>query len=289
MTLGAAISLAVQVSMALIVFCVALRAGTDNLTWLAQNPRLLVRSLVAMNVVMPLISVCAAVAFELDPVLEAALVAMALSPIPPILPAKELKAGGSRQYVIGLISVSALVSIVFVPVAATLLGRAFGRPVQVSFGTIAWIVATSILLPIVAGVLVRRLVPGLAARVAHPLSMVANALLIVAFLPVLWSERNALASLVGGFTYLAIAAFVLIGLAVGHLLGGPDPDDRTVLALSTSMRHPGVAMAVLHTAHDPKAVLAAVLLVLVIGAVISVPYVKWRVSRRATTPSGGRR
>lgn len=32
------------------------------------------------------------------------------------------------------------------------------------------------------------------------------------------------------------AAFVLAGLAVGHLLGGPEADDRTVPALTTSSK-----------------------------------------------------
>jgi BASS family bile acid:Na+ symporter len=284
MTLNQAISLGVQLSMALIVFCIALRASFDDVLSLLERPGLFVRSLLAMNVIMPVIAVAIAVAFELQPALEVALVAMALSPIPPIVPGKELKAGGSRSYVIGLVSASALVSIVFVPLVATLLGRAFGRPVQVSIGTIAWIVATSILLPIVGGVLVRRLAPGAAARLAHPLSAVATVLLVVAFVPVLFAERHALTALFGNFTFLAVTAFVLTGFAVGHLLGGPDPDNRTVLALSTSTRHPGVAMAIPNTAQDPKTVLAAILLVLLVGAVLSIPYVKWRKRVHASAP-----
>ena len=34
-------------------------------------------------------------------------------------------------------------------------------------------------------------------------------------------------------TRLAIAAIVLFGLLVGHLLGGPDPGNRGALALAT--------------------------------------------------------
>lgn len=29
-----------------------------------------------------------------------------------------------------------------------------------------------------------------------------------------------------------------------HWLGRPDPDDRTALAIASSMRHPGVALAI---------------------------------------------
>jgi BASS family bile acid:Na+ symporter len=74
-----------------------------------------------------------------------------------------------------------------------------------------------------------------------------------------------------------IAVFVLAGLAIGHLLGGPDPDQRTVLALSTATRHPGVALAIVG-ANFPgeKAALAAILLCLIWGTILSIPYVRWR-------------
>jgi BASS family bile acid:Na+ symporter len=51
-------------------------------------------------------------------------------------------------------------------------------------------------------------------------------------------------SLVGNGTILALGAFTLAGLAAGHLLGGPNRDDCTVLALATASRHPGVALAI---------------------------------------------
>ena len=101
-------------------------------------------------------------------------------------------------------------------------------------------------------------------------------LLVVAFVPVLIAQWRAIVALVGDFTLLATVAFVLVGLAVGHFLGGPDPDQRTVLALSTATRHPAVAMAIAHDAHDKHAVLAAILLILLVGGIASVPYVQWR-------------
>lgn len=78
-----------------------------------------------------------------------------------------------------------------------------------------------------------------------------------------------------------IAAFVLLGLAVGHLLGGPDAHDRAVLALATATRHPGIALAIGATNFpEQKAVLPAILLYVVLGAILTLPYVMWR--KRAT-------
>ena len=65
--------------------------------------------------------------------------------------------------------------------------------------------------------------------------------------------------------------FAGVGLAAGHLLGGPDPENRTVLALSTATRHPGVAIA-LAAANFPDQKLgpAAVFLYLLVSAVATI-------------------
>ena len=41
-----------------------------------------------------------------------------------------------------------------------------------------------------------------------------------------------------------IVAFVAIGLVVGRFLGGPDPRQATVLALSTACRHPAITLSI---------------------------------------------
>ena len=41
-----------------------------------------------------------------------------------------------------------------------------------------------------------------------------------------------------------MALLALVTLAGGHLLGGPVPEDRTALAVASSMRHPGLAMMI---------------------------------------------
>jgi BASS family bile acid:Na+ symporter len=81
---------------------------------------------------------------------------------------------------------------------------------------------------------------------------------------------------------LAILLFIGIGLAAGHLLGGPDDGNRTALALATATRHPGVAIAVVHAvAPAEKDVAAVVFLYLLVGVAASIPYMKWRQRVRA--------
>ena len=79
-------------------------------------------------------------------------------------------------------------------------------------------------------------------------------------LPVLFTAWPSIIALVRRRTIVAIAAFVLVGLAVGHSLGGHDFHDRAVLALATATRHPGIALAI-GTANfqEQEAVLPAIL------------------------------
>jgi BASS family bile acid:Na+ symporter len=287
MTVAQLIPLAIQLSMGLMIFSVGLRASAEDVASVLRRPGLLLRSVLAMNVVMPAVAVALAIGFDLDHALEIALIALALAPVPPILPGKEFKAGGATSSVVGILVATALLSIVIVPVGAHLVGEVFGRHVTVPPTTVAKIVFVSMLLPLGAGMLLRTLAPALASRLAMPSSITGTALLLAAFVPVLIAQLHGVLELIGNYTIVAIVVFVVVGLAVGHALGGADPDDRTVLALSTSTRHPAVAMAIAHDAHLP-AVLTAILLVLVIGAIVSAPYVKWRRRVHAAKPGAVR-
>lgn len=287
MTAAKLIGLGINLSMALMVFSVALSAAGERWRDILARPGLLARSLIAMFVVMPVVAVLLAKNFELNRALLVALLLLALSPVPPILPNKQLKAGGGASFVLGLLIVAALASIVIAPVGADLIARLFGRELDVPFAPIARVVGISVLLPVLLGLVVARVAPAFGAKAAGPLSKFAAVLLLVSFLPALWAAWDGIAAQMTNFTVLAIAIFVAIGLLTGHLLGGPDDEDRTALALATATRHPGVAIAVLHAIGpvDPG-VVPVVVLYLLVGMVAAAPYVAWRKRAHAAAKSG---
>ena len=281
MTAQSLILLVLKASIVLSVFAIGLDARFVDATFLLRRPRLLVRSALAMNVVMPLVAAAMAWRFDLSEAVEVSLVALAVSPVPPILPKKQIKAHGESAYAIGLMVGAAAVAVVFVPLAVELLGLTFATPIHMNPWPIAELVLATVLAPLAAGTLAGRLAPGLASRFARPVALIASIALAAGFLAVLLTAWSSIVALAGSGALLAIAAFVLIGLAVGHVFGGPDPHDRTVLALAAATRHPGVALAI-GSANFPgqKDVLPVLLLYLVAGAVLAIPYVMWR--KRAT-------
>ncbi|HEX7213954.1 MAG TPA: Na+-dependent transporter [Methylomirabilota bacterium] len=287
MTAAEMVWLALRTNIFLIVFSLGLRANHADVLYLLSRPGRLSRSLLAMNVIMPLVAVGLSLAFDLHPAVKTALVCLSLAPVPPILPKKELKAGGHGSYVIGLLFAAALLAIVFIPLAEHVLRILFNVGIDRPPTMVVGLVAVTVLLPLVAGILVRRLAPALAERWASPLNGFATILLALTCIVLLLSSWKTGLPLIGNGHVLVIAVFVAVGLIVGHLLGGPEPENRVVLALSTASRHPGVALAIATgTSPDEKLVIGAILLYLLVNAALSIAYIKWARQRESVAVAG---
>jgi BASS family bile acid:Na+ symporter len=70
-----------------------------------------------MHVVMPLLVLWSALGFELHPAVKVGLIALALSPVPPMLPGRASVVHGQASYTVGLLTTTAVLSIFFVPLA----------------------------------------------------------------------------------------------------------------------------------------------------------------------------
>jgi BASS family bile acid:Na+ symporter len=285
MSLASLIPLLLKISITLSVFAIGLKATFSDATYLFRRPATLFRALLSMNVVMPLFALLVGLTFALHPAVKIALVVLAVSPIPPILPNKALKAGGREDYTIGLLTATALLSIIFIPLTLEVFEAITGVPLQMSAGQVAMAVLTSVLIPLLLGIAVRSLWHSFADRTAKPLGLFATVLLILCFLPILFTSTRAIFTLIGDGTLLALAGFALVGLIAGHLLGGPDPEDRPVLALATSSRHPAVALAIAHANFpDQKLTAPLVLIYLVLSGILAAPYLNWT-KRARTSPT----
>ena len=274
MTLQQAVILTLQASVLLIVFGFGLQTSGRDLFYLFRRPSLLARSLVAMFVVMPILAVVLVRVLELRQSLEIALVALAISPVPPLLPKKQDTAGGESAYALGLMAVVSLLAIAVVPLSLWVLGHFSARPLQMPPAAIAKIVVMMTLLPLVTGVIVRTIAPAVAVRLEKPTKLIAMVLLGAGLGALLIAALPVIAGLIDFRTILTMAVFVGVGLAAGHVLGGPHAEEATVLALSTASRHPAIALAIAKINFPNEPYLGAtILLYILVLTAISVPYV----------------
>jgi BASS family bile acid:Na+ symporter len=263
--------IALKGSVALLIFAVGLDSRLRDLSYLTRRPGVMLRSLLAMYLVVPLLALSAVKLLQLPAGLELALVVLAISAGAPMLPRKLMRLG-NEEYVISLVIVTSLLAIVTVPAWLLLLGplgrlearsgsggsgksfthaaghrRALDLPAQARL--------SDVLLKFVG-----RLACALALLVTH------------------WQVVGAIL----GPPILALGGFTLAALCIGHLFGGPDPNDRTALAVTCATRHVGVAMVVAAATPNPRTVVLIVAYTLA-SAIVIIPYMKWR---GRATPAG---
>src|SRR5262245_20708340 len=154
MTLQQLVMLGLQVSIVCTVFGYGLKTTTGSLLYVLRRPGLLVRSLICVFVLMPALAFVLTRVFDVRHEEEVALVALAISPVPPLLPMKEQKAGGRSSYGLGLLALLALLSIATIPLAIEVLERLFDRPLAVDPLAIARLASITVLVPLIAGIVV---------------------------------------------------------------------------------------------------------------------------------------
>ena len=270
MNLEALILLVLKMSIVLSVFALGLKATFADATYLFRHPRELGRAFLSMNVLMPLLAVALVMTFSLHPAVKIALVALAVSPVPPFFPKKAIKVGGKDDYSVGLLVATAVLAIAVIPLTMEIFERIGSLPLQMPARSVAALVLTTVLVPLLIGIALRAMAPALAERAAKPVAILATVLLVLSVLPVFFGSIRTVLSLIGDGTLLSFVGFALIGYTLGDLLGGPEPENRRVLALATASRHPAIAVAIAH-ANFPQQKLAvpAIVLYLIVSGIVT--------------------
>jgi BASS family bile acid:Na+ symporter len=258
-----------------VMFDLGLQIAAREYEWAWRHLRLLVKGLFAVLVAVPAMAVIVTDAFDLPRVAMVGIVLMALSPGAPVGLRRSLEAGGEAGFAPALQIAVAGLAIVSMPLSIAALNEYYAGQAVISPRELARQVFLAQLLPLGLGMLARHLLPGLSARAGRWVSRAATALLLalvalalVTFFPVVIEA--------GPRAALCVALITVLALGVGQALGGPDPQTRTAVAISSAMRNPGLALLVASVNHAPAAVISTVLAYLVISALVVLPYVAWR-------------
>jgi BASS family bile acid:Na+ symporter len=262
-----------------------------DVEYLFRKPGRLVRTILAMNVLGPIVAIIVCRLFALHPAVIVALVTLSMTPVGALFPQGMLglvrPERGAHAH--GLFVATTLLSVVLTPLAIEVINVLYGEDLHLSPLTVASVAVGALLLPLGIGLVIGRVFP--AAKRWVPAIQQASGrlflLCLVGFAILGWSR---MALIIRDGTLTAIVIISLCGLAVGHLLGGPDEDDRTVLAFATVSRHPGVAVAIAALTGEPLAPIG-VLLAVVVNEVAVRPYMWWRQRLRrrnsaASAPAG---
>src|SRR5260370_508266 len=178
----------------LTVTSVGLRSRRADPLLLLRNPRLGVRAMVSMFVLMPLFVIGLTwVLPVVDQAAHAALIALAVSPMPPILPRRQVKVGAGGDYTVGLQVLASLFSIIIAPIFIWLAGQLEGVATVFDPAEALRVLAVTIGAPLAAGILIARLWPR-AAALSTPLARVSLLLLVAGGAVSLVAEASGIAS-----------------------------------------------------------------------------------------------
>jgi BASS family bile acid:Na+ symporter len=262
-----------KLSVVALILAIGMSSTFSDLAYLWRRPVLLVRSFLAMYVLVPLAAWFLVKVFPIAPPVKAALLILAASAGAPLLPRKLLGLG-SGAYIFSLVVTSSVLAIILVPAWVALLGQHFEAAAELSPTDVAFVVAKTFLVPLAIGMIFRACAAGWCERFANRLLAFAGIVMAVSGVALIALHWEVFLQVrVTGVA--ALVALLLTALAIGHALGGPSPDDRTALAVACSTRHIGLAVLVASSFPGSRsAVLVAAYIVT--SLLITLPYLRWR-------------
>jgi BASS family bile acid:Na+ symporter len=217
------------------MFSIGLRVRSHELIDVMRGRAILIRTLVANCVLIPAIGLLLVYIFPLTRDVMIGMLLLAAIPGTPIAMQFTKQVQSRLAFAAGMTAVLSLVSIVMTPLAVEIFPQA-ARQNQRPILSLVGVIFLFIALPLSAGLGVARQAPEIAHRLVMPLLILAT--LVFAF--TMWEtrlvRREALLTIAGHGTILAIVLLFLSALLIGWMIGG-DPDTRRVLATSTSMRN----------------------------------------------------
>jgi BASS family bile acid:Na+ symporter len=247
-----------------------------------RNVRLLVLSLLANFILMPLAAIALAKLLQLDEPLRVGLLLLGAAAGAPFLPKLAQIAKGNLAFAVGLMVMLMVITVGYLPLVLPVLLPG----VSVNPAEIARSLFLLMLVPLAGALAVKAKFPAAAERAKPLLDKISSISLILVILLLSVVNFNSVLSVFGTRGILASLLFVAAGYGIGWLLGGPAIDTRPVLGLGTAQRNIAAALVVgSQSFSDPK-VVVMVVVVAIVGLLILMPLSRMLAKRGQGTAEG---
>jgi BASS family bile acid:Na+ symporter len=258
-------------TLALLVFIVTSMLGMGFSLTIPQimaplkNTRLVLISLMANFVIVPILVLLIARVLPLSEGLQIGLILTGMAAGAPFLPKLVQIAKGDMAFTAGLMVLLMVATIVYLPIVLPFVLKG----VQVSPWEIAKSLILLMLVPLAIALFIRARYEEVAKGLIHTMAMATNLSLVVLFIGYFVAYFSEIIGVIGTGGILAAILLVVGAVVVGFLLGGKSMDTKKVLALGTGQRNLAAAFAVATSnfASNPE-VLIEILVVSLIGLAI---------------------
>ncbi len=242
-------NIAVGLFVVLLMLSVGLDLSLERILGVLKRPRALLIGMAGQYLLVPPVALLLARALGLPPAATAGLVLCAVAPGGPMGAYLALQARGDVALAASLVLLSNVLNTAFIPLGLDL-ARVLIGPTD---GSYLWPMARTILLfqvlPLTAGIGLRRAAPERAATLQRGSARLANAILVVVAVAVVATQARRFLD-AGLQTLLAVEGTVLFAMAVGWLLSPRGRPTRIALAC-TGVIHSVSACVLLASAWFP--------------------------------------
>ncbi|MGE5195203.1 MAG: bile acid:sodium symporter family protein [Deltaproteobacteria bacterium] len=265
MNLASLVNLLTVAGLIGIMLSMGLKVKFEEVAASIRKPRLVVLGVVANFVLVPAVTIALLYLFDTVPLVSVGFLILAVCPGAPVGPPFAAVARGDVPCAIGQMVVLAGLSAVLSP---ALLGALLAQllpasELRVDYLAIVRTLLVAQILPLAIGLAIHHLAPRLTERIAKPVGLLANLVLLIVIVLILGREYETLAmiKLRGWFGMLFLLA---ASLGIGWLCGGPGPATRKTLAVTTGARNAAVGLVIVSSNFaDTPAVTAVIAYALV--------------------------
>ncbi len=221
---------------------VGMQTGIADLRSLVESRSLLLRSLMANFVFVPLVGIALAHLLPLPLGAAGALVLLACTPGGLSAIQFTSRVRGEATLAGAILLLSGVLAVLVSPAMIRVASPA-SVDLSLPYGRVLGFVALAMLLPLGIGLFVRSGAQGAALKLAKPMSLLAL-VAFVAFMVATGSLRKEAVGSIGAPAVGAMALFFVASMVIGWLMGGPASESRQVLATATSMRNAALCLVV---------------------------------------------
>jgi BASS family bile acid:Na+ symporter len=259
MTAPLAIKILTTAALTGLLFATGLRLTFAQISDALRDRALLARTLLANFILVPALTLVAALLFRLPAELAAGMMILAAAPFAPVVPVFTKMCRADLALAAALTGLFPFLSALLTPLVCEAGFRVLQRQgaLEFYFLTLLLVLLATITLPLLAGLTFNRLQPRYARRLLRPVDALSEGIGAVSLLFVTVVEaRDILA--IGWRPLLIMGGLFEVSLWVGFALGGRTVGARRVLALGTSNRNIALALLIAAGNFAGTPVLAAV-------------------------------
>ena len=230
-----------DVAIVLIIAALGLRTQPKDILHLFRKPVIIGRALLSMFVFMPACTLLMTWSLPLEPAIRGSLLALSVAPLAPILSGASTKAETEGNFMLALQIISALATIVSVPIMLSLVEYIFNFETRYPMGEITWVITKQIVIPLAIGLSLSGFIGQKSERIAFWLDRIGTIALIIGMVMILsFVLPNVWGMIVNGMLLcvIVVTGLVLVG---GYVFGGSQKGIRDNIIMAGAQRHPGIA------------------------------------------------